>query len=117
MSYSGLSALLTLEQSVKGYYECAYFRFVDVVCASIHCELFNRCRDELGSEMKKQFGVIEDGGKSLKPSSSSCTDIIQPMSALLFLWPLILEMRGVLSTSRKRRKRSRRPRSVWRVCR
>lgn len=47
--------------SVKGYYECAYFRFVDIVCASIHCELFNRCRDELGSEMKKQFGVIEDG--------------------------------------------------------
>ncbi|KAF6240067.1 hypothetical protein HO173_001677 [Letharia columbiana] len=47
--------------TVKGYYECAYSRFVDVVCASIHCELFNKCRDNIGREMKQQFGVIEDG--------------------------------------------------------
>lgn len=56
-----------MEQTVKGYYECAYFHFVDVVCKSIRCELFGKCRDEIGNEMKKQFGVIEDGGKSLKP--------------------------------------------------
>lgn len=47
--------------TVKGYYECAYSRFVDVVCASIHCELFNKCRDDIGREMKQQFGVIENG--------------------------------------------------------
>lgn len=52
-----------MEQTVKGYYECAYSRFVDVVCASIHCELFNKCRDDIGREMKQQFGVIEDGGR------------------------------------------------------
>lgn len=56
--------LLTREQTVKGYYECAYSRFVDVVCASIHCELFNKCRDNIGREMKQQFGVIEDGGRN-----------------------------------------------------
>ena len=58
---------------------------MDVVCASIHCELFNKCRDELASIMKEQFGVIEDGGESLKPASSNYADIIQPMNVLLLL--------------------------------
>lgn len=35
--------------------------------------------------MKEQFGVIEDGGESLKPASSNYADIIQPMNVLLLL--------------------------------
>ena len=76
-----LWTLLTIKQTVKGYYECAYSRFVDMVCATIHCKLFNKCRDEIATEMKKQFGLIEDGGKSLTRLCSSGTDSVQRMSA------------------------------------
>lgn len=47
---------------------------MDVVCASIHCELFNKCRDDIGRELKQQFGVIEDGGKVRMPTCWTCTD-------------------------------------------
>ena len=49
-------------QTVKGYYECSYSRFVDIVCSSIHCELFGKCRNNLYPAMMEKFGVTEPGG-------------------------------------------------------
>ena len=92
-----------MEQTVKGYYECAYSRFVDVVCASIHGELFNKCRDDIGREMKQQLGVIEDGGRFIGQSAGTPLTFSQRLSALLFLWPPIPVMRSVVSSSRKKK--------------
>ena len=50
-------------KSVKGYYECAFSRFVDNVCQSIACELFSKCRDQLGSVLKHELRVTEADGK------------------------------------------------------
>ncbi|KAL9124652.1 MAG: hypothetical protein Q9217_006038 [Psora testacea] len=46
---------------VKGFYDVAYSRFVDIVCASIHCELFGKLRNELFPAMTHKFGVTEPG--------------------------------------------------------
>ena len=54
---------LTPIKAVKGYYECAYNRFVDTLCSSIHCGLFSKCRDEIVNMMKSKFGVTEVGGR------------------------------------------------------
>ncbi|KAL9610388.1 MAG: hypothetical protein Q9167_004898 [Letrouitia subvulpina] len=42
---------------VRGYYDCAYSRFVDVVCQNIHAELFARCRDDLPGVMREKIGL------------------------------------------------------------
>lgn len=52
------------EQSVRGYYECAFSRFVDVVCQGIQGELFLSCRNEIGALMKEQIGILKPDGKS-----------------------------------------------------
>lgn len=51
-------------QTVKAYYECAYYRFVDTVGASVHCELFEKCRKDITKEMKKVFRLTEASGRS-----------------------------------------------------
>ena len=53
------------DQHVKGYYECAYSRFVDNVYQAISCELFSKCRDELGSVIKQQLRITESDGRFL----------------------------------------------------
>ncbi|KAL6714488.1 hypothetical protein ACLMJK_007912 [Lecanora helva] len=45
--------------TVKAYYQCACFRFVDVVSASVHCELFAKCRNDIVKEMKKSLALTE----------------------------------------------------------
>ncbi|KAI4162310.1 MAG: hypothetical protein LQ342_004024 [Letrouitia transgressa] len=42
---------------VRGYYDCAYSRFVDVVCQNIHVELFARFRDDLPGVMREKIGL------------------------------------------------------------
>ena len=48
---------------VKAFYEIAYSRFVDIICSSIHCEVFGKCRDGLFNIMRDNFGVLESNGK------------------------------------------------------
>ena len=55
--------MLNLMQTVRGYYECAFSEFVNVICKGINCELFTKCRDELGSKMKEQFRLTEPDGR------------------------------------------------------
>ena len=45
--------------TVRGYYECAFSEYVNVVCKGINCELFTKCRDELGSALQEEFRVQE----------------------------------------------------------
>ena len=47
---------------MRAYYECAFSRFVDIVCASVHGELFMKCRNDLVSDMKQHFGATDPGG-------------------------------------------------------
>ena len=54
--------LLTSLQHVKGYYELAYNRFVDIICASIHCELLTKCKNELCPSLKQHFRVFASEG-------------------------------------------------------
>ncbi len=54
-------------QTVRGYYECAFSEFVNVICKGINCELFMKCRDELGNKMKQQFRLMEPDGKFSAP--------------------------------------------------
>lgn len=64
VSLSALSTLALLTgKSVRAYYECAFSRFVDTVCASIYGELFMKCRNELVSTMKQHFRATDPGGK------------------------------------------------------
>ncbi|KAL9627547.1 MAG: hypothetical protein Q9204_006487 [Flavoplaca sp. TL-2023a] len=44
---------------VRGYYECAFSRFVDVVYQGIQTELFAACRYELGEALKQGIGLEE----------------------------------------------------------
>ena len=46
---------------MRAYYECAFSRFVDIVCASIYGELFMKCRNDLVSAMKQHFGATDPG--------------------------------------------------------
>ena len=48
---------------VKAFYEISYSRFVDIVCSSIHCELFGKCRNDLYDLILQKFGVTDDDGK------------------------------------------------------
>lgn len=61
-------------QDVRGYYECAFTRFVDVIYQGIRAELFTSCRNELGTALKTSIGLGEKDGKldgSMKLSDSS----------------------------------------------
>ncbi|KAL8948932.1 MAG: hypothetical protein Q9222_004919 [Ikaeria aurantiellina] len=44
---------------VRGYYECAFSRFVDVISRSIQGELFMTCREEIGTVLKQRIGLEE----------------------------------------------------------
>lgn len=43
--------------NVRGYYQCAFTRFVDVVYQGIQANLFTSCRNDLGSALKKRIGL------------------------------------------------------------
>lgn len=45
--------------SVRGYYECAFSRIVDVVCQGVQGELFLSCRNEIGPVMKERIGILK----------------------------------------------------------
>ena len=58
---------------MRAYYECAFSRFVDIVCASVYGELFMKCRNDLVSAMKQHFRATDPGGKSsVKSRSDAC---------------------------------------------
>lgn len=59
---------------MKAYYECAYYRFVDTVGASVHCELFGKCRKDIAKEMRKVFRLTEDDGMCFLFFSMSRTE-------------------------------------------
>ncbi|KAL8767095.1 MAG: hypothetical protein Q9209_006322 [Squamulea sp. 1 TL-2023] len=44
---------------VRGYYECAFSRFVDVVYQGIQTELLTACHNELGTALKQGVGLEE----------------------------------------------------------
>ena len=48
---------------MRAYYECAFSRFVDVVCASVYGELFMKCRNDLVKAVKQHFRATDPGGK------------------------------------------------------
>ncbi len=54
-------------QTVRGYYECAFSEFVNVVCKSINSELLIKCRDELCDKMEQHFRLEETDGRVLSP--------------------------------------------------
>ena len=58
-----LSYISNLYQDVQGYYECAYSRFVDIVCESVHFEIFFTCRNKLVKAMREEFCLEENDGK------------------------------------------------------
>ena len=69
---------------VKAYYECAYFRFVDVVSASVQCELFTKCRNDIITRMKEVFGLFEpDGMFPVTFSGNADTNSAEQRLALL----------------------------------
>ncbi|KAL8763297.1 MAG: hypothetical protein Q9184_000853 [Pyrenodesmia sp. 2 TL-2023] len=52
---------------VRGYYECAFSRFVDVIYQGIQTELLTACRNDLGTVLKERIGLGEkDGGFTLE---------------------------------------------------
>jgi hypothetical protein len=56
-------------QTVRGYYECAFSEFVNVVCKSINSELLIKCRDELCDKMEQHFRLEETDGRVLSPGN------------------------------------------------
>ncbi|KAL8684171.1 MAG: hypothetical protein Q9224_006550, partial [Gallowayella concinna] len=44
---------------VRGYYECAFSRFVDVIYQGIQAELITACRNDLGPALKERLGLGE----------------------------------------------------------
>ena len=55
---------------MRAYYECAFSRFVDIVCASLDGELFVKCRNGLVPTVKEHFRATDPGGKFLLISLS-----------------------------------------------
>ena len=47
--------------TVRGYYECAFSRFVDVICQGIQAEVFSECRDKtkISDKLKQDLGMNE----------------------------------------------------------
>jgi hypothetical protein len=54
---------MILGQTVKGYYEYAFSRYVDVVGLGIQGELFMACRSEISKTLKEEIGLTESDGK------------------------------------------------------
>ena len=50
---------------MKGYYECAYLRYVDIVCSGIHYELFANIKDSMREQLEDKLGVINYDGQYL----------------------------------------------------
>ncbi|KAL8839189.1 MAG: hypothetical protein Q9170_001838 [Blastenia crenularia] len=48
---------LRVISDVRGYYECAFTRFVDVVYRGIEAGLFTACRQNLGTALKQRIGL------------------------------------------------------------
>ncbi|KAL8799589.1 MAG: hypothetical protein Q9182_005765 [Xanthomendoza sp. 2 TL-2023] len=44
---------------VRGYYECAFSRFVDVIYQGIQAELISVCRNDLGPALKERLGLAD----------------------------------------------------------
>ncbi|SLM36997.1 P-loop containing nucleoside triphosphate hydrolase [Lasallia pustulata] len=44
---------------VRGYYTCAFSRFVDTVCQGIQAELFVTCRNDIFQELQDRLGIME----------------------------------------------------------
>ena len=57
---------------VKAFYDIAYSRFVDIICSSIHCEVFGKCRNDLFGVMRDIFRVTDSDGKHV-PASQATT--------------------------------------------
>ena len=57
------------KQIVRGYYTCAYSRFVDTVCQGIQGELFVTCRNDIFKELQDQLGIMEPDGKPPNPAA------------------------------------------------
>ncbi|KAL8860610.1 MAG: hypothetical protein Q9178_002963 [Gyalolechia marmorata] len=55
---------ISRRQDVRGYYECAYSRFVDVIYQGMQANLFTACHDELGNALKQGIGLEEPDGRS-----------------------------------------------------
>lgn len=55
---------------MRGYYDCAFTTFVDVIYKDIQAELFTICRNELGAALKERIGLEAEDGmlRSLCPS-------------------------------------------------
>ena len=45
--------------TVRGYYECAFSRFVDIVSQAISYELFTTCRADIGNLLKEKLGLTD----------------------------------------------------------
>lgn len=62
--FNGNSYFLVLIscQTVKGYYEYAFSRFVDTIGLGIQGELFVACRNEIGKVLKDEIGLTESDG-------------------------------------------------------
>ena len=55
---------------MRAYYECAFSRFVDILCASVDGELFVKCRNDLVAAIKQDFRATDpDGNSSTLPLS------------------------------------------------
>ena len=50
-------------QEVKGYYDCAFNRFVDYICLAVENELFPKIRDELYHSLRDHFDLLNVQGK------------------------------------------------------
>ncbi|KAL8815160.1 MAG: hypothetical protein Q9223_005679 [Gallowayella weberi] len=44
---------------VRGYYECAFSRFVDVIYQGIQAEIVTACRNDLGTALKERLGLAD----------------------------------------------------------
>ena len=47
---------------VRGYYDCAFSRFVDNVCQAISCELFGTCRADIAVNLTEKLGLMSGDG-------------------------------------------------------
>ncbi|KAI9876220.1 MAG: hypothetical protein M1830_007009, partial [Pleopsidium flavum] len=45
--------------TVRGYYDCAFSRFVDTICRDVQGELFAKCRNGIYMELEEELGVME----------------------------------------------------------
>ena len=48
---------------MKGYYEYALSRFIDIIGLGIQGELFVACRNDISKVLKDEIGLTESDGK------------------------------------------------------